>query len=161
MQSTGHWKTKCMHYPIECGCYVWLNDTVVKLKAFDYVYGHSCNFYIQTCIYRFKNMWLHNNIVGHQDITVYPCVAAMQFDKEMATVVLCPFDWLWHSDATWRHIFRSALARANAMACCLMAPGHYLNKCWIIIREVLWHSTERIFTVKAQDIYLWYGSEND
>ena len=26
------------------------------------------------------------------------------------------------------------------MACCLTAPKHYLNQCWLIISEVLWHS---------------------
>ena len=26
------------------------------------------------------------------------------------------------------------------MACCLMAPSHYLNQCWLIISEVQWHS---------------------
>ena len=25
------------------------------------------------------------------------------------------------------------------MACCLTAPSHYLNQCWVIITEVLWH----------------------
>ena len=26
------------------------------------------------------------------------------------------------------------------MACCLTAPSHYLNQCWLIISMVLWHS---------------------
>ena len=26
------------------------------------------------------------------------------------------------------------------MAWCLMAPSHYLNQCWLIIKDVLWHS---------------------
>ena len=26
------------------------------------------------------------------------------------------------------------------MACCLAAPSHYLNKCWLTINGVLWHS---------------------
>ena len=28
------------------------------------------------------------------------------------------------------------------MACYLMAPSHYLNQCWPIISEILWHSPE-------------------
>ena len=28
------------------------------------------------------------------------------------------------------------------MACCLMAPSHYLNQCWLLISDVLWHSLE-------------------
>ena len=38
------------------------------------------------------------------------------------------------SDAIWRHRSRSTLAQV--MACCLMAPNHYLNQCWLIISKV-------------------------
>ena len=31
------------------------------------------------------------------------------------------------------------------MACCLMAPSHYLNQCWLITSKVLWHSSEGNF----------------
>ena len=34
---------------------------------------------------------------------------------------------LWPTDAIWRH--RSGSTLAQAMACCLMAPSHYLNQC--------------------------------
>ena len=30
------------------------------------------------------------------------------------------------------------------MACCLTAPSHYLNKCWLIISKVLCHSSEHL-----------------
>ena len=36
--------------------------------------------------------------------------------------------WHWH---VWQQ--RSASTLAQAMACCLMAPSHYLNQCWLII----------------------------
>ena len=32
------------------------------------------------------------------------------------------------------------------MACCLMAPSHYLNQCCLIISKVQWHSIEGNFT---------------
>ena len=38
---------------------------------------------------------------------------------------------LWPSDAIWRHMSVSTLA--EVMACCLMAPSHYLNQCWLFI----------------------------
>ena len=38
------------------------------------------------------------------------------------------------SDAKWRQKTGSALAQV--MACCLMAPSHYLNQCWLIISKV-------------------------
>ena len=65
---------------------------------------------------------------------------------------------LWPSDAIWRHWTWSTLVQV--MAWCLMAPSHYLNQCWLIISEVLWHSPERNFTENAPDIYPWYGLEN-
>ena len=37
---------------------------------------------------------------------------------------------LWSSDAIWRHETGSTLAQV--MACCLAAPSHYLNQCWLI-----------------------------
>ena len=37
------------------------------------------------------------------------------------------------SDAIWRPLSGSTLAQA--MACCLMAPNHYLNQCWLIISK--------------------------
>ena len=38
------------------------------------------------------------------------------------------------SDAIWRH--RSGPTLAQVMACCLTAPSHYLNQCWLIISKV-------------------------
>ena len=43
---------------------------------------------------------------------------------------------LWPSDAIWRHGSGSTLAQV--MACCLTAPSHYLNHCWLIICKVQW-----------------------
>ena len=65
---------------------------------------------------------------------------------------------LWPSDAIWRH--RSGSTLVQVMAWCLTAPSHYLNQCWLIISEVLWHSTEGNFTWNAQDIYPWHEFEN-
>ena len=38
---------------------------------------------------------------------------------------------LWPSVATWWH--RSGSTLAQAMACCLSAPSHFLNQFWLII----------------------------
>ena len=32
------------------------------------------------------------------------------------------------------------------MACCLTAPSHYLNQCWLNISKVQWHPSESNFT---------------
>ena len=50
---------------------------------------------------------------------------------------------LWPNDAIRRH--RSGSTLAQAMACRLMAPSHYLNQCWLIISKVHWHSSEGNF----------------
>ena len=42
------------------------------------------------------------------------------------------------SDAIWWQKTGSTLTQV--MACCLTAPSHYLNQCWLIINEVQWHS---------------------
>ena len=47
---------------------------------------------------------------------------------------------LTHCDAIWHHRICSALV--HLLACCLMAPSHYLYQCWLIINEVLWYSPE-------------------
>ena len=53
--------------------------------------------------------------------------------------VLIPIvNLLWPSDAIWWQ--RSGSTLAQVMACCLTAPSHYLNQCWLIISEVQRHS---------------------
>ena len=47
-------------------------------------------------------------------------------------------------DAIWRQSSGSALVQV--MACCLTAPSHYLNQCWLIISKVEWHSSKGKFT---------------
>ena len=51
---------------------------------------------------------------------------------------------LWPSDAMWRQ--RSGSTLAQVMVCCLTAPSHYLNQCyiWLIISEVQGHSYQGI-----------------
>ena len=53
---------------------------------------------------------------------------------------------------------RSLSTLAQAIACCLTAPGHYLNQIWLVISEVSWHSPEGNFTGNIQ--YHWYEYEN-
>ena len=47
------------------------------------------------------------------------------------------------------------------MACCLTAPSHYLNQCWLITRGVLWHTSESSFAGIAQGIDSGYEFEKD
>ena len=47
---------------------------------------------------------------------------------------------MWPNDAIRWH--RSGSTLAQVMGCCLTAPSHYLNQCWLIISKVLYHSSE-------------------
>ena len=42
---------------------------------------------------------------------------------------------LWPSDSIWHHRTWSTLVQV--MTCCLTAPSHYMNQCWLIISEAL------------------------
>ena len=63
------------------------------------------------------------------------------------------FNSLWPSDIIWRQGSKSTLAQV--MACCLRAPSRYLNQCWPMISEVLWHSPDSNFTENTYNIYRW------
>ena len=47
---------------------------------------------------------------------------------------------LWPSDVIWRQGSGSTLAQV--MACCLTAPSHYMNQCWLIISKVQRYSSD-------------------
>ena len=59
------------------------------------------------------------------------------------------FNSLATSDAIWRHRIWSTLFQV--MACCLTAPSHYLNQCWLIIECVPWHSPVSNITKSAHE----------
>ena len=73
--------------------------------------------------------------------------------------IIWQLNLLWPSHTISWH--RSGWTLAQEMACCLSAPSHYLNQCWLIIVEVLWHSPEGNFTGNAHNIHPWYVFEND
>ena len=42
---------------------------------------------------------------------------------------------------------------AKVMAYCMTAPIHYMNQCWLIIEDVLWHSHENNFTRNTHELH--------
>ena len=62
-------------------------------------------------------------------------------------------DSLGLSEAIWR--YRPGSILVQVMACCLTAPSHHLNQCWLIIKGVLWHSPVTI----AQEVTVTFCSE--
>ena len=53
----------------------------------------------------------------------------------------------------WQH--RTGSILAQVMVCFLMAPTHYLNKCWLLSGEAAWHSTESNFIPNTQATILY------
>ena len=72
--------------------------------------------------------------------------------------ILMAVNSLGFNDAIWRQGYGSTLAQV--MACCLTAPSHYLNQCWLIIRKVKWYSFEDNFTSDISGINHWNKLEN-
>ena len=68
------------------------------------------------------------------------------------------FNSMRPSDVIWRHRAWSTLARV--MACCLTAPSHYLNQCWLIHSKGQSHSSGNHFTKGTSAIYHWNQFEN-
>ena len=69
-------------------------------------------------------MWLSQ----WEDLNIPPSTCAKRLRLEWKQV-----NSLWPSDAIWRQSSGSTLAQV--MACCLMAPSHYLNRHWLIISK--------------------------
>ena len=70
--------------------------------------------------------------------------------KVKTLVTIQTFNSLWPCDTIWRQ--RSVSTLAQVMACCLTAPSHYLNQCWLVISEVQWYSYSGNFTKDASTI---------
>ena len=61
-------------------------------------------------------------------------------------------------DAIWHQGSRSTLVQV--MACCLTAPSHYLNHCWLTVSKVQSHSSEGNFTIDTSAVNHWIYLEN-
>ena len=96
-----------------CGCVI---STVAKAPGHQYP---QCWLYFSLyCPFSYTNITFTINKLQYRNIKLH-------------------FNSLWPSDPRWRQ--RSGSTLAQIMACCLTAPSHYLNQCWLIISEVRWH----------------------
>ena len=87
-------------------------------------------------------------------------LASMKMHSKMSSAKYRPFcpglNVLIHS--YWRYTTKKSLSTlAQMIACCLMAPNHYLNQCWRKTSEALWHSLEVNFPENSHDIYPCYA----
>ena len=119
----------------------WLKDCLIFIMRivrleWQLVCSHLAPRYHLLC-----NSWWHDDEeipLKHFPITAVLCV------EDQGGTGFQGFNSFWPGDTIWQHRSGSALAQ-------VMAPSHYLNQCWPMTREVLWHSLEGNFTGNAQD----------
>ena len=101
---------------------------------------HQCNFNQNIMISIQENVFQNQNAI---------C--------KMLTILFQPqyVNSLWLNDVIWSHQCRPGSTLVQVMVCSLMALRHYLNQCWLLISEVLWHSPERNFTASTQATILY------
>ena len=110
---------------------VILND--IQLQS-----THCCHFPLGGCILADHGFTISSfNCYAVYTIISYITTIYWEYEPMFANSLWPSDTILWHrSGSTW----------VQVMACCLMAPSHYLNQCWLIISKALWHSSEGNFT---------------
>ena len=86
-----------------------------------------------------QEVWKYNQQLDSQYDGTTACLMMGISLAVHLCVITVIINSLWPSDATWRQ--RSGSTLAQVMACCLTAPSHYLNQCWLS-------------SVRSSDIYL-------
>ena len=91
---------------------------------------------------------------------IWWCICWLQADRafgQMAEWLVkndASVNSLWPCQAIWRDRFGSTLT------CCLTAPNHYLNQCWLLVDETMLHSPERNLAVSAQATVMYNEFEH-
>ena len=125
-------------WPVNKRCkeYAWLHCKVLSNYNPEHYKQYDIN---KKCIAE-----LLYEIGLYQTTVTKTAVECIQYDicnpnvlHQITDTVLQEHNSLWPCDAVWWQ--RSWL----------MASSHYLNDCWFLISEVLWHSPESKFTVSA------------
>ena len=77
-----------------------------------------------------RSLWRQGDVVvksatfQQHSISNQPCILTPLSQCQLTTL-----NTLWPSDVIWR--YRTGSTLAQVMACCLTAPSHYLNQCWL------------------------------
>ena len=125
----------------------WWNVAIQRMCVL-WLYMYWCDFLLHVlsdiCTHVFTNL-KHAQVsffISHFTVT-----SLSNYDA--ITEYVSDFNSLAPSDATWSQ--RTWFTLVQVMICCMTAPDHYLNQCWLD-NEVLWHSSESNFTENAQAI---------
>ena len=131
-------------------------------------FGMQQSLFANGCVYYVNDIWFcliaqtsysalhnkHNNFhsTGFRTFNWIVCVrvyffifiSQTWFIRPMISVSPTELNSLRPSDAIWWR--RSGSTLSQVMACCLMAPCHYPNQCWLIMSKVWWHSSDCNFS---------------
>ena len=105
-----------------------INDIDITIEVKAYILEHHCS-----------KIWLWVSVIIKSVILI---MKTAMMTKDLVTSLLQYepenvkhyIKSLWPSDILWRQ--RSGSTLAQAMACCLTAPSHYLSQCWLIISDI-------------------------
>ena len=114
----------------------------------------SASHYLKQCRH-IVNWTLRNKLQGKSHWNEIFFIHGNALENVVYEMVTILFRGRWlnsmgPSNAIWR--CRSWSTHVQVMACCLTAPSHYLNQCWLInSNKVLWHSSEDIVIRRFED----------
>ena len=124
-----------------CPDFRWEITVVMLYKGINW----SCFRDKPTCIYWWYWSWISKPCQDQVHDWEYMCIKNISAHRGLMNPI-------------WRQ--RSGSTLAQVMACCLTAPSHYLNQCWLIIRKVQWYSSEDNLTSHISAINHWNKLEN-
>ena len=142
------WRCSWSSSDRRCSNYIWVIDNFIAYQGTSYIRGFTAG--------QYHDYWCPGcrvrQVISNRVLTLQ--------DKKVLVSHTEGFQLnsLWPSDTIWQHRFGSALAQV--MACCLTAPSHYLNQCWLTISKIQWHPSESNFTRDTSGISLWHWLEN-
>ena len=121
-------KTKFLCH-ITCICGVSVGRVLVILNDIQLQSTHCCHFPLGGCI--LADHWFTiSSFNCYAVYTIISYITTIYWEYEPMFI-----NSLWPSDTILWH--RSGSTWVQVMACCLTAPSHYLNQCWLIISKAL------------------------
>ena len=97
---------------------------------------HSLNCLVGTCDDICSGKYI-SMVLGKRNVKPLECLMLW---LELDPFCYTQFNSFWPSGVIWWH--RTGSPVPQIAACCLMAPSHYLNQCWLIVDKIQWHSSE-------------------
>ena len=151
--NAGHFASKPMRYVIST-CIIVRNSAYIYIYIYIYIYSFECirSFLISKVdggSLKCMNIFTEDALKCRLQDLIDDKSSFFQINTELYFMYYCTCRWQRVnsprlSDAIWWH--RAGSTLAQVMACCLTAPSHYLNQCWLITL-VQWCSSEGNFAL--------------